>query len=647
MSRYDDLSNASTGSIHEKLPEGMGTPGRATVTARMPASSHAIARAVVAQMSGVRADATEHVARAAEGSGHGLPSSLRDRFESSLGTDLSGVRVHTDASSAEAASSLGARAFATGQDVYMGAGQYAPETPDGAFLLAHEVAHTVQQRGATAAPQCKLEVSEPGDASELEADGAAVAMMSGLPARVAPSSGFARAARLIELPRAITESGHSGRWQGRYEMDVPQIRMPLTQYFTLEHVRFRFQINAEYGDPHAQHVAPGVSMSSMGATDGPQSSGSAHGQDRGTLQHTFRNGQREDTLSYQRQQEVGHAFHDLLRFRATGGGSVGQQGGNASGYLFFGGVAEMGSLMSLDLQFRAIEQAPGEAHLRFMNLRAALMTNPLQLRYTSPSGWFLQGTYQIGLECRIAPNWTNIRNAMARWYARLVAEDAAVAAEAGAGGVGAGGATLEGGGAGAGAGGGGGGAGAGGAGAGEAGAGEGIAGAGGAEAAIDLAISAGFIAGAVITVAATIASFMEIDDADGATRHIPTVQNELTNGFLLGMQGAERPDNRAMALGWERGQIERNSIINDSIRRNPGTTAADFSGAVTELATERAAALRNLIHPRFHRLAQAIMWHSYARRHRGDEHALNLGWRYIWQGQTDSEIQQLYQMYAH
>jgi hypothetical protein len=127
----------------------------------------------------VAAGADHLVARAASGSGHALPDDLRSRFESSLGTDLGGVRVHSDGAAAAASSALGARAYATGQDVFMGAGEYQPGSADGAFLLAHEVAHTVQQRGAATGPQFKLSVSSPGDTSETEADHAAAAMVSG------------------------------------------------------------------------------------------------------------------------------------------------------------------------------------------------------------------------------------------------------------------------------------------------------------------------------------------------------------------------------------------------------------------------------------------------------------------------------------
>jgi len=120
--------------------------------------------------------------------GSPLPDPARGRFESSLGTDLGDVRVHTGAASAGAAEGLGARAFATGQDIHFGAGQYQPDDPFGMHLLAHEVAHTVQQRSGGGGAQTKLEVSRPGDPCELEADRAADAMVTGAPASITGSA---------------------------------------------------------------------------------------------------------------------------------------------------------------------------------------------------------------------------------------------------------------------------------------------------------------------------------------------------------------------------------------------------------------------------------------------------------------------------
>lgn len=76
--------------------------------------------------------------------GSPLPRSTRTFFEQRFQRDFGGVRIHPDAQAAE---HLGARAFTAGNDVYFNRGQYAPETAGGRHLLAHELAHVVQQPG--------------------------------------------------------------------------------------------------------------------------------------------------------------------------------------------------------------------------------------------------------------------------------------------------------------------------------------------------------------------------------------------------------------------------------------------------------------------------------------------------------------------
>ncbi len=66
-------------------------------------------------------------------------------MESRFGHDFAGVRVHTTTDAADAAQSVSARAFTVGGHVVFGAGQYAPQTEPGQRLLAHELAHTIQQ----------------------------------------------------------------------------------------------------------------------------------------------------------------------------------------------------------------------------------------------------------------------------------------------------------------------------------------------------------------------------------------------------------------------------------------------------------------------------------------------------------------------
>ena len=111
---------------------------------------------------------------ATRGSGTGLDDGVRGRFEDDLGP-LGDVTVHTDETADQLNRSVSAKAFATGTDVYFAQGEYNPGSTDGDRLIAHELAHVVQQRGA--AGTGPLTVSQPGDALETEADSVADSLL--------------------------------------------------------------------------------------------------------------------------------------------------------------------------------------------------------------------------------------------------------------------------------------------------------------------------------------------------------------------------------------------------------------------------------------------------------------------------------------
>src|SRR5262249_47867595 len=85
--------------------------------------------------------------QALQGSGLPLPRPSRAFFEPRFGHDFTTVRIHTDSRAAELARSVNARAFTLGQDIVFGSGEYSPESREGKHVLAHELAHVVQQRG--------------------------------------------------------------------------------------------------------------------------------------------------------------------------------------------------------------------------------------------------------------------------------------------------------------------------------------------------------------------------------------------------------------------------------------------------------------------------------------------------------------------
>lgn len=75
-----------------------------------------------------------------------LDGGVRQLMESRIGADFSNVRVHTDARSAASARAMQATAYTVGNDVVFAAGRYSPHSVAGQKLLAHELAHTIQQQ---------------------------------------------------------------------------------------------------------------------------------------------------------------------------------------------------------------------------------------------------------------------------------------------------------------------------------------------------------------------------------------------------------------------------------------------------------------------------------------------------------------------
>ena len=112
--------------------------------------------------------------------GQPLDASANTRMSTAFGHDFSKVRVHTDTHAAGLSNQLNARAFTIGSDIAFGAGEYQPGTMIGDALLAHELAHVVQQGGgAPTTAQSKGEVTS-DESLEEEADVAAVGAVSSL-----------------------------------------------------------------------------------------------------------------------------------------------------------------------------------------------------------------------------------------------------------------------------------------------------------------------------------------------------------------------------------------------------------------------------------------------------------------------------------
>lgn len=102
----------------------------------------------------------------------GEPLQPEDRtvFEQSMEAPLSHVRIHTSDEADNAARQMGAEAFTLGSDIYFASGFYAPGTPLGDKILAHELTHVKQNNdGKILSSSNEDGISKPTDPLEQEA----------------------------------------------------------------------------------------------------------------------------------------------------------------------------------------------------------------------------------------------------------------------------------------------------------------------------------------------------------------------------------------------------------------------------------------------------------------------------------------------
>ncbi len=123
-------------------------------------------------------EAPESVYEVLRSRGNTLDANDQEFFESRYGHDFGRVRVHSDAAAAESANAVNASAYTVGHHVVFGGGQYRPDTSSGRELLAHELAHVVQQRGASI-PARGLQIGSASSSFESSADHAASQALSG------------------------------------------------------------------------------------------------------------------------------------------------------------------------------------------------------------------------------------------------------------------------------------------------------------------------------------------------------------------------------------------------------------------------------------------------------------------------------------
>jgi hypothetical protein len=109
--------------------------------------------------------------------GQPLDAASRAFMEPRFGYDFSRVRVHSDSRAAKSAEAVNAQAYTVGSNIVFGANQGGAENVSPQRLLAHELAHVIQQGGRQ--PGGSLQVAPANDSAEGAADRAADQVLSG------------------------------------------------------------------------------------------------------------------------------------------------------------------------------------------------------------------------------------------------------------------------------------------------------------------------------------------------------------------------------------------------------------------------------------------------------------------------------------
>lgn len=133
-----------------------------------------------AREGGPRGSPDPRAVQARLGTGRPLAGSVRSRMQAAFGRSFSDVQIHDDATASRLSDRFNARAFTVGNHVAFGAGEYRPGSPVGDALVAHELAHVVQQRGTTTSVASLQAGTAATGALERDADRSAAGAVASL-----------------------------------------------------------------------------------------------------------------------------------------------------------------------------------------------------------------------------------------------------------------------------------------------------------------------------------------------------------------------------------------------------------------------------------------------------------------------------------
>jgi cell division septum initiation protein DivIVA len=169
--------------------------------------------------------------------GRSLDPRIQIQMEQRFGEDFSNVRIHTDQSAVQSTNEVYAKAYTIGQDIVFDKDRFAPNTPEGLGLLAHELTHVVQQqRGSSIHP------SSNDSALEQEAEKVATAVLGGAPLiRVSCGTGVT-ISRQPDLDKETSARTTLAAEAGRLSKEIHQVKDVAIDLLESEGITIRKQL---------------------------------------------------------------------------------------------------------------------------------------------------------------------------------------------------------------------------------------------------------------------------------------------------------------------------------------------------------------------------------------------------------------------
>jgi Domain of unknown function (DUF4157) len=157
--------------------------------------------------------------------GQALDTPTRSFFEPRFGRDMSAVRIHTDPPAAATARAIGAQAYTVGSHIAFAQDYYQPHSPAGRQLIAHELAHVMQQSGLVQREPDDAPAAAPAaDPAAPTAGSPAPATAPAATAACAPIGAAAQAACSKDKPLVMDETtGRAVVWAGWRNKCLPQL----------------------------------------------------------------------------------------------------------------------------------------------------------------------------------------------------------------------------------------------------------------------------------------------------------------------------------------------------------------------------------------------------------------------------------------